>query len=200
MYPSENRELVALHQPVRQLQPVPHAAGAVPAQPQLAHRHTFDGRLPAHEQSLDALGHDIDVQCVVEPRELRTKTVEEVPVGVRAARHGTARPQLPVRLAAEDHVAGVQGGVGPPCLEEGLVATCLDDPTTGDHQHPVGTTDQARVVGDHDRGRPTHQAAEGADDALGRLDVEPCRRFVEDEDRCPPDERAGDGEPLALSA
>ena len=75
----------------------------------------------------------------------------------------------------------------------------LDDPAVVEHDDPPGLADGREAVGDDDRRAPGQQAAQaGLDAALG-VQVDVRRRLVEHEDARVGDERAGEGEQLALA-
>ena len=78
----------------------------------------------------------------------------------------------------------------------------VDDPAVGEEQHDVGVRRRDRVVGDHhDRlAEPVDRVAHEAEDLGARSRVEVAGGLVGEDHRRPARERAGDGDPLLLTA
>ena len=84
--------------------------------------------------------------------------------------------------------------------EEVVVLAALDDAAVVEYEDLVGAADGRKAVGDGEDGAAAHGFVEGVlDGALG-FGVEGAGGFVEDEDGRVAQERAGDGEALALAA
>ena len=75
----------------------------------------------------------------------------------------------------------------------------LDDPAVVEHDDVPGAPDRREAVGDHDRRAAGQQPAQALlDPALG-VDVDVRGRLVEHEDPRVGDQRAGEGDELALA-
>ena len=110
----------------------------------------------------------------------------------RGRSRGPARPtaELPV----------VQSRVQALLLDQLGVGAVLDDLAGRHHQNLVGLADQVQVVGDDDGGLALDEFVEGVEDELGGLGVQAGGGLVQDQDGRLADERAGDGQALALPA
>ena len=75
-----------------------------------------------------------------------------------------------------------------------------DDPAALDHRHPVGQADGRQAVGDDQGGAVGHEPAQRLVDLLLDLHVDGRGGVVEHEDRRVHEQRAGDGDALALPA
>src|SRR5581483_11476320 len=76
----------------------------------------------------------------------------------------------------------------------------LDDASLAKHQNARGVADGAEPVRDHEGGAALHHLVERHVEAGFGQRIERAGRFVEDEDRRVLEQRAGDGEALALAA
>jgi hypothetical protein len=80
------------------------------------------------------------------------------------------------------------------------VRPALDDAAVGHDDDQVGVPDRRQPMRDDDARAVRHEALERLLDEPLRFGVERGRRLVEDQDRRVPENRAGDGDPLALTA
>ena len=76
----------------------------------------------------------------------------------------------------------------------------LDDAPAVEHDDAVGVLDRRQPVRDHDRGASAHQRIERGLHLALRFRVERRGRLVEDQQRRVLEERARDGDALALAA
>ncbi len=87
-----------------------------------------------------------------------------------------------------------------PARQERRVTPALHDAASVEDQDPVGADHAREPVGADQRGPALHQAVERRLDGGLALRVDGRERLVEDEDRRVTEERAGDGDALALAA
>src|SRR5438552_7129874 len=82
---------------------------------------------------------------------------------------------------------------------ERLVIAAFDDRRVLHDEDDVRAPDRLEMVSD-DETRPTlHQPFKALEDGLFGCGVKPGRGFIEDQDRCVPNEGAGDGDSMPLS-
>src|SRR5262249_36541634 len=103
-----------------------------------------------------------------------------------------------VRYEPRD-LAVPERGVDPAAPHEVLVPAGLHDAPLLEVDNAVQGPQRGQPVGDRDHGLVAHEAHEGGLDRGLALAVERARGLVEEEDRRPPEESAGDGDPLALA-
>src|SRR5262249_6238873 len=94
----------------------------------------------------------------------------------------------------------VELGVKTVDLEQLVVRALFVDEVVVEDDDLVGVLDRREAVRDRDGRAALHQVLEGVHDDLLRLRVERRRGLVEDEDGGVTDDRAGDPDPLALTA
>ena len=75
----------------------------------------------------------------------------------------------------------------------------LGDAAVLEHDDPAGLADGGEAMGDHDRGAPGEQPAQGLLDAALGVQVDVGGGLVEHEDARVGDQRAGEGDQLALA-
>ena len=75
----------------------------------------------------------------------------------------------------------------------------LDDDAVLEDDDQVGVADRREAVGDHERGAAVRGAAERVLDPPLGADVDRARRLVEDQDARVGEQRAGEGDELALA-
>ena len=98
------------------------------------------------------------------------------------------------------HLVGHQAVIDAAPCHQDLVAAALHDPALVQHEDAVGV-DHAGEAMCHDEDRPSaHEAREGVLDHRLVLRIDRRERLVEQQDRRIPQERAGDGDALALAA
>ena len=88
---------------------------------------------------------------------------------------------------------------GPRAGDELVVRSVLDDPAVVEHDDEVGAADRREPVGDDERRSPGEQPAQAALDPPLGADVDRRRRLVEDEDARVGEQRAREGDELALA-
>ena len=76
----------------------------------------------------------------------------------------------------------------------------LDDPAIFQHHDPVSRAHRGEAVGDHQRGAALHQPVQGLLHQLLAFRIERAGRFVEQQDRRIPQQRASNGNALLLPA
>jgi hypothetical protein len=79
------------------------------------------------------------------------------------------------------------------------VRAARGDPPGVEQHDAVGKRDRRRAVGDHDRGAIAQDAAQAGADLVLLARIDGRRRVVEDQHARVGEERAGDGQPLALA-
>src|ERR1041385_577961 len=84
--------------------------------------------------------------------------------------------------------------------DELVVRPALDDLAVLEDEDLIGALDRRQAVGDHERRSTTAQGAQAVADHRLALAVEARRGFVENEDSRVGEDRAGDGDALALAA
>src|SRR5450755_1264476 len=116
----------------------------------------------------------------------------------RAVRAGTPGRARPLRRGLLGPVA-IQPPVVALCIEQLVVRSLLHDPAVLDHDDPPGVADRREPVGDHDRGAPGDEPAQTLLNQRLGVDVDVGGGLVEHEDARVGDQRAGEGDQLALA-
>src|ERR1700722_15088524 len=91
-------------------------------------------------------------------------------------------------------------GIAAPLAKQFLVAPALDDLAGFDHQDAIGMHDGGQPVGDDDGGAARAELCDRVLDVALRLRIERGGGFVQQDDRRILDERARDGDAVALAA
>src|SRR2546427_81715 len=118
----------------------------------------------------------------------------------RAPASGATTSRLAIRApAGPPRLPGHQTGVDAAPAEQLAVRALLDQPSLVEHEDAVGAHDTRETVGEDEGGAASHETIERRLDQRLALRVDRRERLVEHEDRRVAQERARDGDPLALA-